>query len=174
MFTSTNLPYLIRQATSADLPAMEWEGEFTHYRRIYAEAYKQAQEGQAVLWVVECAGNSLIGQVFVQLHGLRRDNPDGLKRAYIYGFRIRPSYRRQGIGGRLLFVVERDLVDRGIYRAALNVARVNKGARRFYERHGYYVVGRDPGNWSYLYENGVRRDVHEPAWRMEKDLSNIN
>jgi len=52
----------------------------------------------------------------------------------------------------------------------LNVSRDNLDARRLYERLGYRVVAGDPGRWSYLDEHGIRHDVNEPAWRMEKKL----
>ena len=32
------------------------------------------------------------------------------------------------------------------------------------------VVGSDPGYWSYIDDKGRRIDMHEPAWRMVKDL----
>ena len=28
---------VIRQAIESDLPAMEWDGEFTHFRNLYAD-----------------------------------------------------------------------------------------------------------------------------------------
>jgi hypothetical protein len=52
----------------------------------------------------------------------------------------------------------------------LNVGLNNLDARRFYDRLDYIVVDSEPGNWSYIDEKGKRRDVHEPAWRMIKDL----
>jgi ribosomal protein S18 acetylase RimI-like enzyme len=102
----------------------------------------------------------------------RKELADGKTRAYIYGFRVRPAYRNLGVGSRLLDIAEHDLIERGFHWVVLNVGRENSDARRLYERRGYRVIGGDPGRWSYLDERGIRRDVVEPAWRMQKELTN--
>jgi len=160
----------IRLIRKSDLPALEWEGEFSHFRRLFAEAYQSAMLGRAVLWLAEIEGLELIGQLFVQLSSGRPELADGSYRAYIYGFRIKPSYRGQGVGSRLLEVAEADLIERSYSRVTLNVGRDNPDARRLYERSGYKVVAAEPGRWFYLDQYGKRREVHEPSWRMEKTL----
>lgn len=160
----------IRPAAQEDLPLLEWDGEFVHFRRLYAEAYRRSQLGEAVLWIAGLPEHGIIGQLFVHLKSDRVELADGRTRAYIYGFRVRPQYRGRGVGTYLLQVAESDLVGRGFHITVLNVGRDNPAARRFYERNGYRVVSGDPGRWSYIDEKGVRRDVHEPAWRMEKEL----
>lgn len=161
----------IRQLTIEDLPALEWGGEYTHFRRLYREVYQSACVGRAVMWVAELAVKGIIGQLFVQLKSVRKELADGELRAYIYGFRVQPAYRGFGVGTRLLQTAESDLVSRKYPWVTLNVARQNPDARRFYERHGYRVIGSEPGYWSYLDEQGRRNYVHEPAWRMLKRLS---
>ncbi len=172
MVTPANPPLCsqvqIRQATHADLPALEWDGEFSHFRRLYADAYRAAENGNGLIWVAIFPGLGVIGQVFVSLRGSRPDLADGVTRAYIYGFRVRPAHRNQGLGARMMLVVEADLRQRGYRLMTLNVARQNLAARRFYERLGYRVVAADPGRWSYVDHEGHRRNVFEPAWRMEK------
>jgi ribosomal protein S18 acetylase RimI-like enzyme len=88
----------------------------------------------------------------------------------VYGFRIRPAYRNQGIGTQMLVVAEGDLLRRGYRCVVLNVNRDNPEARRLYERNGYRVVASEEGRWSYLDQFGHRVEVNEPAWRMEKKL----
>ena len=95
---------------------------------------------------------------------------NGRSRAYIYSFRVRPPYRGTGIGTLLLQTAETDLGKRGYHWITLNVGRDNPDARRLYERFGYIVAADEPGRWSYLDQNGHRRHVHEPSWRMEKEL----
>jgi ribosomal protein S18 acetylase RimI-like enzyme len=160
----------IRLVRKSDLPALEWEGEFAHFRRLFAEAYQSAMLGRAVLWLAEIVDVELIGQLFVQLSSGRPELADGNFRAYIYGFRIKPAYRGHGVGTILLEAAEKDLVQRGYRRVTLNVARDNPDARRLYERSGYNVVAAEPGRWSYLDQYGKRQEVHEPSWRMEKVL----
>jgi ribosomal protein S18 acetylase RimI-like enzyme len=163
-------PVLVRQANQADLPSLEWDGEYAHFRRLYADAFTMVVQGNAIIWIAEQNGSGLIGQLFVSLMGNRLELADGVTRAYIYGFRIRPQYRNQGIGTMIMHTVEADLKRRGFRQITLNVGQENHSARRFYDRLGYIVVGPDPGRWYYIDDKGKRRDVIEPAWRMIKDL----
>lgn len=160
----------IRKASRNDLPALEWEGEYTHFRRMFAEAYRLMEIGNAVMWVADLIDEGLVGQLFVQMYHQTRSEVKPTHYAYIYGFRVRPTFRGFGIGSELLQTAEDDLHYRGFLRIALNVARDNESARRLYERFGYRVVAPEPGIWSYLDDKGKRCFVNEPAWRMEKDI----
>jgi ribosomal protein S18 acetylase RimI-like enzyme len=163
----------IHLVSQQDLPALEWGGEYTHFRRLYREVYQSALQGQALMWMAELDSRGIVGQVFVQLNSARKELADGTERAYIYGFRIRSAYQNQGIGSMLLSTVEKDLLQRNYKWITLNVGRQNAGARRFYERHGYRIVASETGDWSYLDEQNRRHEVHEPAWRMEKRILKI-
>jgi ribosomal protein S18 acetylase RimI-like enzyme len=163
-------PIFIRPANKDDLIDLEWEGEYQHFRRLYADAYMMVEQGKAIIWIAEADGSGLIGQCFVSLKGNRAELADGVTRAYIYGFRVRPEYRNLGIGARIMYTLEQDLWKRGFRQVTLNVGKDNPDARRFYNRMGYNVIGSDPGRWSYIDEKGKRRDMHEPAWRMLKNL----
>ncbi len=163
---------IIRALHRRDLRALEWEGEYTHFRRLYALAYRRARLGRAVLWVAEQPSVTLVGQLFVQLVSGRTDLADGQTRAYLHSFRVREAFRGSGIGGRLLEVAEADLVRRGFTLATLNVGRHNAKARRFYERSGYRVVAPEPGCWQYIDHQGLLRSVNEPSWRMQKTIGN--
>lgn len=161
---------LIRQVTQEDLPALEWNGQYKHFRRLFKYAFQRAREGKAVLWVAELPGEGLIGQVFVQLVSHRKELADGEKRAYIYAFRVWPQFRGEGIGSLLMETAEEDLHRRGFERVCLNVGRDNPDALRLYERLGFDIVAPEPGIWSYIDHRGHRRQVNEPAWRMEKEI----
>lgn len=163
-------PVLIRQAKQEDLIDLEWEGAYTHFRRLYADTYSMVLQGKAVIWIALADGSGLIGQCFVSLQGSRPELADGVTRAYVYGFRVRPEFRNLGIGTRIMGTLEHDLSRRGFSEVTLNVGKDNPDARRFYDRLGYNVIGSDPGRWSYLDDKGKRRDMHEPAWRMLKNL----
>jgi ribosomal protein S18 acetylase RimI-like enzyme len=160
----------IRQANKDDLPDLEWKGEYTHFRRLYADTYTMVQQAKAIIWIAETNGSGLIGQCFVSLIGNRPELADGVFRAYIYGFRIKSHFRNQGIGTKMMQIIEKDLKQRGFRQITLNVGQENHAAKRFYNRLGYVIVGADPGQWSYIDDKGKRQDVHEPAWRMIKDL----
>jgi ribosomal protein S18 acetylase RimI-like enzyme len=169
-----NLPLaslvIIRHATADDLPALEWGGELIHFRRIFADAYRLMQSGEVMMWVVDLPGIGVIGQLFVHLYGHEKEKNNGRPHAYVYGFRVQSIYRNLGIGSRLLQTAESELAHNGFCRVTLNVARDNDGARRLYERFGYRIVSPEPGVWSYLDQDGIRIQVNEPAWRMEKEI----
>ena len=160
----------IRGITYKDLPDLEWNGEFTHFRRIYANAFQNQQKGNAVLWAAELNGAKIIGQAFVQLIGSRPELADGNLRAYIYSVRVQPQFRNMGIGSEIMIHAEKDLFQRDFSFVTLNVGKLNTNAKRFYERLGYHVIGDEPGKWSYLDHRGRQRYVNEPAWRMQKNL----
>jgi ribosomal protein S18 acetylase RimI-like enzyme len=161
---------IVRPLTRVDLPALEWGGELIHFRRLFAQAYQQAELGYAVIWMAVYPSAGLVGQIFVQLNSHDPLLADGKHQAYIHGFRVRTGYRDQGIGSLLLQTAENDLIARDYCIVVLNVGHDNVDARRLYERHGYRIIGTVPGRWSYLDHLGRCRDVNEPAWRMEKKL----
>jgi len=100
----------------------------------------------------------------------RSELADGSRRAYLYSFRIRPQFRRAGLGTKIMEMVEEFLRHRGFQSVTLNVAKTNVDAQRLYLRRGYHFVAHEPGIWSYPDEKGAWHQVEEPAWRMEKRL----
>lgn len=160
----------IRPATQEDLPGLEWAGEYRHFRRLYADVFRSMQRGDGWIWLAESCEAGLVGQLFVSFRSARPELADGKTRAYVYSFRVKTAFRRQGIGSLLMKATEADLMQRGFQWVTLNVSQTNPMARRLYERLGYRVVGADPGRWSYTDDQGQRHDVCEPAWRMEKKL----
>jgi ribosomal protein S18 acetylase RimI-like enzyme len=160
----------IRIGREEDLPALEWQGELIQFRKLYRQVYQNACDGRASIWVAELEQAGIIGQVFVQFSSSRKELADGEIRAYIYGFRVRPAYRGSGVGTQLLKQVEQDLQKRRFRWVTLNVSRQNLAAQRFYKRNGYQIVAAEAGRWSYVDHMGKRREVDEPAWRMQKKL----
>ncbi len=161
---------IIRNIRQSDLSALEWDGEFTHFRRLYSEAYRRSTQGMSVLWLAELAHEGVLGQVFVQLSCDRPELCNGIDRAYLYAFRVKPAYRSMGLGAHILAAVEDDLLNRQFHFLTLNVAKENERGQAFYRRHGFKVVASEPGRWSYIDHEGRIQKVHEPAWRMEKSL----
>ena len=73
----------IRSANASDLPALEWDGEFAHFRRVYADAFQRMANGKTIIWVADLPGTGIIGQVFIQLTCDREELADGMRRAYL-------------------------------------------------------------------------------------------
>ncbi len=161
---------IIRRVRQEDLPGLEWDGTYSHFRVVYRNTFERAQQGQAVLWVAESKGIGIIGQVFVQLECDRPELANGTTHAYMFSFRIKPEYRDHGLGSRILEIIEADLKKRGFRFLTLNVAKENVKAISLYEKNGYHIAAHEEGNWSYPDEDGNWHEVKEPAWRMEKNL----
>jgi ribosomal-protein-alanine N-acetyltransferase len=160
---------VIREATEADLTALEWEGRYKHFRRLYRRAMNEAQKGRRILLVAE-VDDQIIGQLFVQLQSRAGRLADGNTTGYLYSFRVRPEHRNRGVGSALLSRAEQALREHGFERAVIAVAKENERARRMYESHGYKFVAEDPGEWSYLDHEGNLQRVSEPAEIMQKFL----
>jgi GNAT superfamily N-acetyltransferase len=70
----------------------------------------------------------------------------------------------------MLEMMEDYLRERGFRFLRLNVARANPLARHMYEKHGYRMIGPDPGVWRYQDQDGEWQTCREPAWKMIKKL----
>lgn len=163
------MEYQIRLATEADLPDLEWEGEYRHFRHLYRQSFRDAQNGRRILLVVE-SGGKLIGQLFIQLATIPAD-PDRIPgTGYLYSFRVRPSYRNRGLGTTLVKRAERILLELGFSRVLIGVGQENDGARRLYERLGYQIIAEDPGRWTYKDDEDQVQVFDEPTYIMEKLL----
>ncbi|MCJ7694516.1 MAG: GNAT family N-acetyltransferase [Anaerolineaceae bacterium] len=161
----------IRPMVEADLPALEWDGEYSHFRKVYAQHFRSMENGNTMIWVADSDSNGPIGQLFILLYSQKLELADGIHRAYIFSFRIKPEYRNHGLGTFMLSVAESDLKARGFTTIRLNVARTNLQARRLYEKLGYKIFGSDPGLWSYQDQHCVWQTIKEPAWKMLKLLT---
>lgn len=62
----------------------------------------------------------------------------------IWGVYVRPGYRRQGIGGRLIEACIQWAQDRGVEVVKLGVTNTNIAAIRFYAESGFQVYGMEP------------------------------
>jgi ribosomal protein S18 acetylase RimI-like enzyme len=163
--------YRIRTLEETDLPALEWDGEFKHFRRLFRQAYEDMRAGRRLLLVLEHLPTaSIIGQVFIQWSSSDFRLADGTGRGYLYSLRVKPEFRGRGLGTKLLRAAEDALRARRMCFASIGVEKNNLRARTLYERLGYRLIGEDPGRWSYIDHRGERRDVSEPAWLLEKNL----
>ncbi len=162
---------IYRLVKSSDLPLLEWDGEYKHFRNVFKNAFEKSKTGKSKLWVVEIRDEGLVGQAFVQLISSRLDLANGVDRAYLYAFRFKENFRNIGLGSSLLNIIESDLLKNNYKEATLNVSRENLRAIHFYQIHGFKIVAEESGEWSYRDHNNVLRNVVEPAWKMVKYLT---
>jgi ribosomal protein S18 acetylase RimI-like enzyme len=62
---------------------------------------------------------------------------------YICAMALFPEYRVKGIGTRLLEIAEEQAREKNLMQLSLIVFEQNEGAKKLYERHGYYEIKRE-------------------------------
>jgi len=163
--------FVIRPVEESDLPALEWDGMFLHFRRLFRQAYEDMRLGTRYLLMMEHKpSGEMIGQVFIQWNSSDPRFADGRRRGYLYALRIKPAYRKRGFGSRMIQAAEEVLRRRGMDTASIGVEKDNPRAHALYERQGYRVIADDPGRWSYIDHQGNKQEISEPAWLMEKKI----
>jgi ribosomal protein S18 acetylase RimI-like enzyme len=163
--------FAIRPIGERDLPALEWDGAYLHFRRLFRQAYEDMRTGTRHLLMIEYRPTGeMVGQVFIQWSSSDPRYADGARRGYLYALRIKPAFQCRGLGTRMLNAAEDELRRRGMDTASIGVEKNNPRARALYERLGYRILADDPGRWSYLDHEGNIQEVLEPAWLMEKRL----
>lgn len=161
---------IIRPIRESELPALEWDGSYTKYRKVFQQTYEDTVRGQRVM-LVAAQTSQIVGQVFIQLSSTERRYADGYSRGYLYSLRVKPDWQAQGIGTRLVKAAETTLRARGFTTAVIAAGKENPRARQLYERLGYRAFAEDPGVWYFQDVNGVQQSVSEPCWVMQKRLS---
>jgi hypothetical protein len=90
--------FVIRTGVMADLPSLEWEGEYLRYRAVYRAALEAAERGERALLVAEVDGK-VVGQIFIHFVS-PWPIPGSLAPAgYLYAFRVRPEHRGRAWAG---------------------------------------------------------------------------
>jgi ribosomal protein S18 acetylase RimI-like enzyme len=148
---------------------MEWDGEYRRFRRVYEQAFEDARNGRRLILLAELEGQ-VVGQVIVQLGTSHPAIIDGETTGYLHALRVRPGQRNRGVGTALLEDAENRLRGLGYRQAAIAAAKENPRARKLYERLGYRAIAEDPGEWSYVDDQGRLQSISEPADLLLKGL----
>lgn len=122
---------IVRRCRAHDLAVLEWDGEFSHDRHTIEWSFARMLEGTMTMLVAE-AGGEHVGQVWLDF----ARSPD---RAHLWALRVKPRWRRGGIGSHLLAAADRACRRYGLSTIELEV-EVTNPARRLYERCGYAAV----------------------------------
>ena len=166
----SNRNITIRKVTEQDLPALEMDGMFTHFRRVYTRALEEQKQGMRLLLIAESSA-MVVGRLFILLSSTDKRIADGKERAYLYSFFVHPSYRHEGLGTRMMQYIENLLQANGISFVTIAVAKDNEGALRIYKRLKYDILRESPGQWDYIDHEGKRQQVNEPCYILGKQLS---
>lgn len=167
--TTVTIPIAVtlRLANAKDLPKLEWYGQYRHFRSMFQRTFREQEAGHRLMLLADM-NNFPIGHIFIQLR--TNTGSSDRQQAYFYSFRVMEMFRRQGIGTLLLREAELLTLERHIHWVTIAAAKDNAGARRLYERLGYYVYGDDDGSWHYTDHRGRIHHVTEPCWLLEKHL----
>ena len=161
---------IIRLLREEDLPALEWDGEYRRYRRIYREVFRNSQKGISFPLVAETPKDGIIGQVFLTQ---KEPNPNFTANSRYYflsSFRIKPQFRGMGLGSRLLRTCEDQAKLHHLRDIYLNCAVANHRARWFYLDHGFHVIRIDNSDWTFVDDEGFIRTEPQHAYLMKKSL----
>jgi ribosomal protein S18 acetylase RimI-like enzyme len=133
-------------------------------RKGYALSYESAvvgdQDGRVTCLLLGCLDNTEdtdladAPEVVHPLIRLKRRAPRGW---HVHALAVAPTHRRQGLGTRLLRLIDALAAEEGLTETSLTVAENNEAALRLYDREGYRVAGSEPvvphpridltGNW---------------------------
>ena len=91
--------------------------------------------GNAVFWTLEHEG-ALIGELYTFFDLPDKDFADGKTTAYLCAFRVKPGFRGQGLGSRLMEAALGELKTRGFRRATIGVSESEPQNLRLYRRFG--------------------------------------
>ena len=110
---------------------------------LHAEAFETPWSAQAFADLLDQAGVVLEGAEdgFILIRAVAEE-------AEILTLAVRPSARRQGLGGRLVKAASRRAVELGASRMFLEVAEDNAPARGLYGALGFEAAGRRPRYYS--------------------------
>ncbi len=162
----------IRLMREEDLYEIEWNGEFSRYRRIYKEVYRSSQSGLSIPWIAEDPENGIIGQVFLTKKTPNRSFCEFSPYLFLTSFRVKQDFRDRGLGTVLMKKSIDTARNLKIGYICLNCAQRNLRGRKFYDRFGFVVIRDDPGNWSYIDDRGEICTEIEPAWAMRAEVRN--
>ena len=158
-----------RLAREDDLPKLEWQGAYTHFRTVFRNTYSDQQQGRRLMLLADY-NNYPIGQIFIlikeQMSGLGSRRRQG----YLYSLRVMDAFQNLGIGTRLIIQAEKLMREQNLAVSTIAVAKDNPRALRLYQRLGYYIYAEDEGLWSYTNHENQQIHVHEPCWMLEKYL----
>jgi ribosomal protein S18 acetylase RimI-like enzyme len=159
----------IRKATIEDVKHLEWNGQFTHFRKLFRRAYLEQRNGKRLMLVMDFNGYP-IARLFIQFISTDGVIADGKSRGYIYSFTVMEHFRSLGIGTQMLAFAENILQKQGYRWATISVAKENTRALKLYKRQKYRIYGEDSGQWQYRDHEGKTHYVNEPSWFMKKSL----
>src|SRR5688500_8031852 len=104
--TPLDLQLRFRLATEADLPKLEWMGQYIQFRRVFRYTFEEQQRGTRLMLVAD-VNNYPVGQIFMILRNVDEWNEE---RGYFYSLRVMDPFQGLGIGTKLMKEAEALLI----------------------------------------------------------------
>ena len=131
----------VRQATDQEMLALWGYPNETSAPPTAQFFCRNIASGNALFWTLD-RGDALIGELYAFLNIAEDpDFADGVTTAYLCAFRVRPEYRGQGLGHRLMDAALGDLQARGFRRATIGVS--DEHNKRLYRHMGFETKIKD-------------------------------
>ena len=90
--TPLDLQLRFRLAVEADLPKLEWMGQYIQFRRVFRYTFEEQQRGNRLMLVAD-VNNYPVGQIFMILRNVDEWNEE---RGYFYSLRVMDPFDRMG------------------------------------------------------------------------------
>ncbi len=163
--------WILRSIKSSDLKNLEYGRLYRKFRKLMDLSFADNQVGKKVYLVAEIKGK-IAGQIIIDWRVLKDESKsDGRTRAYLYSLRVFPPYRSRGLGTKMLNFCLNYLKSRGFAFATIAAEKKNPLALKLYERLGFKIYKEENLPWKFEDDKGVKQQVSEPEWVLEKALN---
>ncbi|GIN71899.1 hypothetical protein J14TS2_23740 [Bacillus sp. J14TS2] len=93
-------------------------------------------KGMQELWVVEYR-ECLIGELHIVWNSVDKDEADGLKRAYIFSYRVKPNFQGKSVGSKLMNKVLDRIREKNFTEATVGVETNEVHLKKMYNNWGF-------------------------------------
>ena len=138
---------LIQKLDSKSIPQfLSWRATDSYLEQILEREIAYHNEGTRVIFVAKVR-ETIIGTAQFVSENSDRSLADGKVTAYLQALEVKPQYRRQGIGTRLINTVEQEALFRGFKRLTIMVEPNNAPALNLYQKLGFTKFKQSTDCW---------------------------
>ena len=160
---------LIRKATCEEMLRLWGYQDTTHVSPTARFFYQNISTGNAVFWTLDHDGE-LIGELYIFSDLDDKDFADGKTKAYLCAFRIKESYRGQGLGSALLEYVLKRLQESGIQEVTIGVEESEEANVALYRRFGFTEKVKDCFEDPCAIGEDMKPQKCHPFWLLSQKL----
>ena len=162
--------WVLRSINASDLKPLEYGKQYRKFRKLMDLSFNDHLLGKKVYLVVE-VNDKIAGQIVIDWRVLKDGTKsDGVNRAYLYAFRVFPPFRQKGLGTKIINFCSVYLKSKGFLYATIACEKKNHLGLKLYERLGFKIFKEENLPWEYEDDNGIKHQVSEPEWVLEKSL----